>query len=107
MQIAKVISKLVRKIQRLKDKKICLRKLNAEEPLELKTYDGGNEGLHPSCLYFSNGWNGYKFWFVFTPYKDMNDAIENPCVYVSQDGEHFESLAGANPLDDILLPKEQ
>ena len=107
MQIAKVISKLVRKIQRLKDKKICLRKLNAEEPLELKTYDGGNEGLHPSCLYFSNGWNGYKFWFVFTPYKDMNDAIENPCVYVSQDGENFESLEGANPLDDIMFPKEQ
>ena len=75
MQIAKVISKFVRKIQRVKNAKICFRKLNAQEPLDLKTYDGGNEGLHPSCLYFSNGWNGYNFWFVFTPYKDMNDAI--------------------------------
>lgn len=99
----KVYSRLVR----IMTTRICFRKLNAKEPLELQTYDGGDEGLHPSCLYFPDGWNGYKFWFVFTPYKDMNDAIENPCVYVSQDGEHFEQVSGANPLDDILLSKEQ
>lgn len=37
----------------------------------------------------------------------MNDEIENPCMYVSQDGEKFAPLEGANPLDDITLPKEQ
>lgn len=44
---------------------------------------------------------------MFTPYKDMNDAIENPCVYVSEDGEHFDPLDGANPLDEIFLPKSK
>ena len=39
--------------------------------------------------------------------KEWNDAIENPCMYVSQDGENFAPLEGANPLDDIILPKEQ
>lgn len=107
MTIKQFFFKVRHRLIRIKNTPICFKKLNAKSPLGLETYDGGNEGLHPSCLYFKEGWNGYKFWFVFTPYKGMNDAIENPCMYVSQDGENFESLEGANPLDDIMLPKEQ
>lgn len=107
MTIKQFFFKVRHRLIRIKNTPICFKKLNAKSPLSLETYDGGNEGLHPSCLYFKEGWNGYKFWFVFTPYKGMNDAIENPCIYVSQDGENFESLEGANPLDDIMLPKEQ
>ena len=107
MTIKQFFFKVRHRLIRIKNTPICFKKLNAKSPLNLETYDGGNEGLHPSCLYFKEGWNGYKFWFVFTPYKGMNDAIENPCIYVSQDGENFESLEGANPLDDIMLPKEQ
>lgn len=107
MTIKQFFFKVRHRLIRIKNTPICFKKLNAKSPLNLETYDGGNEGLHPSCLYFKEGWNGYKFWFVFTPYKGMNDAIENPCMYVSQDGENFESLEGANPLDDIMLPKEQ
>ena len=107
MTIKQFFFKVRHRLIRIKNTPICFKKLNAKSPLNLETYDGGNEGLHPSCLYFKEGWNGYKFWFVFTPYKGMNDAIENPCMYVSQDGENFESLEGANPLDDIMLSKEQ
>ena len=107
MTIKQFFFKVRHRLIRIKNTPICFKKLNAKSPLNLETYDGGNEGLHPSCLYFKEGWNGYKFWFVFTPYKGMNDAIENPCIYVSQDGENFAPLEGANPLDDIILPKEQ
>ena len=107
MTIKQFFFKVRHRLIRIKNTPICFKKLNAKSPLNLETYDGGNEGLHPSCLYFKEGWNGYKFWFVFTPYKGMNDAIENPCMYVSQDGENFAPLEGANPLDDIILPKEQ
>ena len=107
MTIKQFFFKVRHRLIRIKNTPICFKKLNAKSPLNLETYDGGNEGLHPSCLYFKEGWNGYKFWFVFTPYKGMNDAIENPCMYVSQDGENFAPLEGANPLDDIMLPKEQ
>lgn len=107
MTIKQIIQKVHNRLQRIKDHKVCFKKMNALAPLNLQTYDGGNEGLHPSCLYFHDGWNGFKFWFVFTPYKGMNDAIENPCMYVSNDGEQFLPLDGANPLDDITLPKEQ
>lgn len=54
--------KVVRKINNILCCDFCLQKVNALHPLTIKTYDGGNEGLHPACLYFSNGWNGYKFW---------------------------------------------
>lgn len=107
MTIKQLFFKVHHRLIRIKNTPICFKKLNARYPLDIKTYDGGNEGLHPSCIYFKEGWNGYKFWFVFTPYKGMNDEIENPCIYVSQDGEKFVSLEGANPLDDITLPKEQ
>ena len=107
MTIKQFFFKVRHRLIRIKNTPICFKKLNAKSPLNLATYDGGNEGLHPSCLYFKEGWNGYKFWFVFTPYKGMNDAIENPCMYVSQDGENFESLEGADRLDDIMFPKEQ
>lgn len=107
MTIKQFFFKVRHRLIRIKNTPICFKKLNAKSPLNIETYDGGNEGLHPSCLYFKEGWNGYKFWFVFTPYKGMNDAIENPCMYVSQDGENFAPLEGANPLDDIILPKEQ
>ena len=107
MTIKQFFFKVRHRLIRIKNTPICFKKLNAKSPLNIETYDGGNEGLHPSCLYFKEEWNGYKFWFVFTPYKDMNDAIENPCMYVSQDGEKFAPLEGANPLDDITLPKEQ
>lgn len=107
MTIKQFFFKVRHRLIRIKNTPICFKKLNARSPLDIKTYDGGNEGLHPSCLYFKEEWNGYKFWFVFTPYKDMNDEIENPCMYVSQDGEKFAPLEGANPLDDITLPKEQ
>ena len=80
---------------------------NPLEPLDIETYDGGGEGLHPKCLYFPNGWNGAKFWFAFTPYKSMNEAIENPCIYTSDNGIDFNPVLSAYPLDDITLSKTE
>lgn len=77
-------------------------KKNANQPMYLNTYDGGNQGLHPKVLYFKNGWKGWRFWLVFSPYKNQNEAIENPCMYVSQNGYDWQVPQGlVNPLDDI------
>lgn len=67
MTIKQFFFKVRHRLIRIKNTPICFKKLNARSPLDIKTYDGGNEGLHPSCLYFKEEWNGYKFWFVFTP----------------------------------------
>ncbi|HEX2937461.1 MAG TPA: hypothetical protein VHO66_00915 [Ruminiclostridium sp.] len=66
----------------------------AEEPINLKTYDGSNQANHPKVLYIKNGWKGYKYWMSFTPYPFMNAAFENPSVAVSNDGVNWRSPDG-------------
>ncbi|PTT33758.1 hypothetical protein DBR28_14265, partial [Chryseobacterium sp. HMWF028] len=60
---------------------------------------------HPDVEYFPDGFNGYKYWMVFTPYFGAVENIqiskryENPTVVVSHDGLNWESPAGLhNPL---------
>lgn len=82
-------------------------KVNPTYPLYIPTYDGGNQSMHPKMIYFKEPWNKYKFWYVTTPYKGFDDFIENPCVYVSNDGINFEPLANAQPLDAITGDKKE
>lgn len=73
---------------------------NAETPLFIPTYDGGNEVVHPSVVYFGNSWNGYKYWQAFTPYAKTNDKLENPSIAVSNDGVQWFIPSGfVNPID--------
>lgn len=59
------------------------------------------EAVHPSVLYFPDGWNGYRYWMGFTPYAGGNDKYEDPCIAASHDGDTWEVPAGlTNPLDE-------
>ncbi|WP_437918326.1 hypothetical protein [Sphingobacterium sp. LRF_L2] len=60
---------------------------------------------HPDVVYFPLGFNGYKYWMVFTPYfgiigSDRTAALyENPTVVVSDDGKNWITPAGlVNPI---------
>ncbi len=45
------------------------------------------------------GWNGWKYWMVGAPFPGSNNIYENPCIYVSNDGENFQAPAGiTNPI---------
>ena len=60
---------------------------------------------HPSVVYIREGWNGYKYWMVQTPYPPLDvlpyvDRYELPCVHFSNDGIHWKSIK-ANPIDDL------
>lgn len=71
----------------------------------IPTYDGSNQLTHPKILYFQNGWNGYKYWMVMTPYPYSNDDYENPSIVVSNDGIHWNPPNGLkNPVSGI--PKD-
>lgn len=62
-------------------------------PGQPKDHAYGTPVYHPS------GWNGYKFWMVGAPFPGSNAAYENPCIYVSNDGENFSVPAGlTNPI---------
>lgn len=60
---------------------------------------------HPDVQYFPNGFNGYKFWMIFTPYfgsignVHTSERYENPTIAVSNDGINWSSPYGvATPL---------
>jgi hypothetical protein len=62
--------------------------------------NGNNLGslamLHPSALYFPDGYDGYKYYLYYTPYPPDQD--ENPCLMRSNDGVNFVAAGVANPL---------
>lgn len=74
-----------------------------QSPLKIKTFDGLDSPFHPSVLYFENGWNGWKYWMVETPFspkcKPYVDRNECPSIHVSNDGVNWSSPDGLqNPL---------
>ena len=70
--------------------------------LDIPTYDGSGQAVHPSLLVRSDGRRGDaspKFVLAFTPYTDTDDRVENPSVLISDDGLNFrEEKPGLNPL---------
>lgn len=56
--------------------------------------------LHPSVVFVPEGWNGYRYWAVHTPYPDGDSEYENPCVYASHDGVNWRTPPGlSNPVE--------
>ncbi|OPC32257.1 hypothetical protein BAX97_13370 [Elizabethkingia meningoseptica] len=80
----------------------------------LKDITGGNSSYcHPDVLYFPQGFNGYKYWMVFTPYfgavgmTHESIRFENPTVVVSNDGINWTAPMGIkNPLQCTPSPQE-
>lgn len=69
---------------------------NSECVLQIKNYLGNTQNIHPKVLYFTNGWQGYRFWMAYTPYPNGETAAENPCIAVSNDGIHWSEPHGLN-----------
>lgn len=71
-----------------------------QSPLKIKTFDGLNSPFHPSVLYFADGWNGWKYWMVETPFspkcRPYVDRNECPSIHVSNDGKNWTEPAGLN-----------
>ena len=59
------------------------------------------EAVHPSVLYFPDGWSGHRYWMAYTPYAGGSDGREDPCIAYSDDGTNWTVPTGAPfPLDD-------
>ena len=76
---------------------------NGPVELDLKDFSGYNQPFHPSVLYLENGFSGYKYWLVQSPYpiggQPYRDRWEVPVVYKSNDG--IDWITVADPLDDL------
>nr|MCU0782279.1 hypothetical protein [Akkermansiaceae bacterium] len=57
--------------------------------------------VHPSVLYFPQGWNGKKYWMAYTPFTGNQAVHENPCIVCSDDGVTW-TVPGelTNPIDN-------
>ncbi len=72
---------------------------NAETSQTTPTYDGSGQVVHPGIVHFPNGWHGYEYWLVVTPYPDGNISYENPSILVSHDGINWAPPPGiTNPI---------
>jgi hypothetical protein len=73
---------------------------NADTNLNIPTYDGSGQTVHPSLVYFEDSFGGWKYWMVITPYADSNNQLENPSIVVSNDGNMWVEPDGiTNPVD--------
>ena len=68
---------------------------------------------HPDVQYFPQGFRGYRYWMVFTPYFgavsgfSKYSAFENPTIVTSNDGINWDAPAGVkNPLIKCPSPQE-
>lgn len=67
--------------------------------LTTPTYDGSGQAVHPSVVYISESFAGYKYWMGITPYPGGNDDYENPSILASNDGVTWAVPDGiTNPL---------
>lgn len=53
--------------------------------------------VHPSIMHVPEGWNGYRYWLAFTPYRSNYAKYENPCIVASNDFETWTAPA-TNPV---------
>lgn len=59
-------------------------------PIDIPTFDGSGQAVHPDVVRFPAAWHGWEYWMAFTPYPGSNEAMENPSLAVSHDGLRWE-----------------
>lgn len=69
--------------------------------IEFRTYEGSGQVVHPDVIR-PEGKLGKHLWMVLTPYPDAEEVYENPSVYRSRDGLHWEEPA---PLVNPVAPR--
>lgn len=60
--------------------------------------EGRSEVVHPSVVYIEGGYGegSHPYWACVEPYPRTNDQYENPYIFRSYDGQHWESPEGIN-----------
>jgi len=68
--------------------------------LDIPTYEGSGQAIHPDVLLLKKPIGGYRYWMTFTPYPNGSNMHENPSIVVSNDGKNWQVPRGLrNPLE--------
>jgi hypothetical protein len=69
------------------------------ERVEVQTYDGSGELVHPDALVFPHRWSGHRYWFAATPYPQGNSTLENPSGFAGDSARDWRTIPGlTNPI---------
>ncbi len=67
--------------------------------LDVPTYDGSGQAVHPDVVVFAAPWRGATHWMAVTPYPNGHAGYENPSLLASDDGLRWRVPDGvANPI---------
>ena len=67
--------------------------------MDVPTYDGTGQAVHPDVVLFDRPWNGARYWLTMTPYAASNQTVENPSILRSNDGVTVSVPGGlTNPI---------
>ncbi|MCM1567452.1 MAG: hypothetical protein NC238_16210 [Dehalobacter sp.] len=66
---------------------------NAFNHLNISTYDGSGQCIHPCVICVDSLWNDYRYIMVYTPFPDGDDHFENPSLRGSDDGVEWYQWA--------------
>lgn len=84
------------------DTSAMLQRVTTPKKLQIPTYDGSHEPVHPAVVRTQTPWNGYRYWMAFTPYPHGDDTKENPSIVASVDGVTW---VVPNGLTNPIAPK--
>jgi hypothetical protein len=71
----------------------------AIEVLQLPTYEGSGQAMHPDAAQTPRGWSAHDQHLVLTPYPYGHEVAENPSVYAGDDGLAWSVETGVtNPV---------
>lgn len=72
---------------------------NASRPLDIPTYDGSGQCVHPDVISVAGAFFGSALLMVVEPYPEARSEFENPSLLCSDDGKTWSVPPGvANPL---------
>ena len=78
---------------------------NVPSYLVTPTPDGSGEMVHPCVVDFGQArWHGFRYWMAVTPQTGNSDAVENPCILVSNNAVEWAPPPG---LTNPIAPKPE
>lgn len=61
-------------------------------PLQVPTYEGSGQAVHPCVIDAGDCFQGYRYWMAMTPYPFGNYRHENPSLRASHDGYQWRTI---------------
>ena len=73
--------------------------------VDVETYDGSGELVHPDAVVFAHGWHGHRYWYAATPYPLGNSTLENPSGFAGDSAKDWRTIPGV--VNPIAKPSNQ